>query len=87
LAAHDFEEGGQIDWNQRGILQSESNTIYRKYREATHNPINQSDVDITPMWLPLIKKELERVYNVRLDIDYYWMFELCMFLYLTNREC
>lgn len=60
LAAHDFEEGGQIDKNQRDILQSESNTIYRKYREATHNPLNQSDVDMTPMWLPLIEKELKR---------------------------
>jgi len=50
LAAHDFEEGNQIDYNQSGILQSESNTVYRKYREATHNPINQSDVDITPVW-------------------------------------
>jgi hypothetical protein len=42
-----------------GILQSESNTIYRKYRGATHNPINQSVVDIAPVWLPLIKKELK----------------------------
>jgi hypothetical protein len=52
------------------------------------NPISQSSVEVSPMQLPVIQKELKKsVWNMRLDTDYYWMFELCMFLYFADRDC
>ena len=54
----------QIDWNQTEVLELEPNTIYRNYKDATHmscmyNPISQSSLALSPMWLPLVKKELK----------------------------
>ena len=85
LATSLFEEDHQVDWNQTDILQLDVNIIYWKYKDAAHmlcgdNPINQSSADISAMWLPLIKEELKTVWNVRLDADYYWMFDLSVFL-------
>jgi hypothetical protein len=56
-----FEEGHQVDRNQTDILHLEANIIYGKYKEAaymscTDNPISQSNVDVSAMWLPLIKR-------------------------------
>jgi predicted GIY-YIG superfamily endonuclease len=54
----------QTDWNQTDVAELEPNTIYRKYKGATHmlcmdNPITHSSVAILPMRLPLINKELK----------------------------
>ena len=31
------------------------------------------------MWLPLIRRELKTLLNVRSDTDYYWIFDLLCF--------
>jgi predicted GIY-YIG superfamily endonuclease len=36
LAQHAYEEGHRIRWKEAKVLQIESNTAYRKYKEAAH---------------------------------------------------
>jgi len=63
LAQHAFEEGHQISWNEAKILQIERNSRSRKYKESAlmacmNNPISQPSLEISPIWIPLIKKEI-----------------------------
>ena len=56
LAAHVLEEGHQIGCKQTHILQFEPHSIYRKHGEVAYvlcmdNPIRQSSVGVSPMWL------------------------------------
>jgi predicted GIY-YIG superfamily endonuclease len=49
LAQHAYEEGHRIEWDGARILEIESNSRYRKYKESAHmacltNPISQ------PVW-------------------------------------
>lgn len=41
LASHAFDEGHRIDWINTTILQSEPNTIYRKYKEAAGGKLSR----------------------------------------------
>jgi hypothetical protein len=64
LAQHALEEDHHIGWNKVKILQIESNSRYRKYNEATHmacstNPISQTNLEVSPIRIPLIKKEVK----------------------------
>jgi hypothetical protein len=64
LAAHAIEVGHMIAWDQSEILQIESNPIFRKYKETAHmicsnNPISQASLEMSPLWFPLIAKELK----------------------------
>jgi hypothetical protein len=57
LAQHAYEEGHRICWKGAKVLQIESNTTYRKYKEAAHmslldHPISQPNLDISPIWIP-----------------------------------
>jgi hypothetical protein len=63
LAAHAFEEGHRVAWDQAEILEVECSSLCTKYKETAHimcckNPISQASVDMSPLWLPLIRKEL-----------------------------
>jgi hypothetical protein len=63
LAAHAFEEGHKMAWDQAEMLDAECNSLCRKHKEAAHimccnNPISQASVEMSPLWLPLIRKEL-----------------------------
>jgi hypothetical protein len=63
LAQHAFEEGHQISWNEATILQIEVNSRQRKYKEFAHMacmeiPISQPSLEFPPIWIPLIKKEV-----------------------------
>jgi hypothetical protein len=45
------------------ILEIESNSRYRKYKESAHiacrtNPISQPSLGISPIWIPLISIEV-----------------------------
>jgi hypothetical protein len=47
------------------VLEVESNSRYRKYKESAHmacstNSISQPSLDISPVWIPLIKEEVNR---------------------------
>jgi hypothetical protein len=64
LAAHVFEEVHRTDWKNIPIQQSESNFVYRKYKEPAHmfrsnNPISQLSMEICPVWFILTNKELK----------------------------
>jgi hypothetical protein len=59
LAQHACEEGHRVGWDDAGVLEIESNSRYRKYKELAHmacltNPISQPSLDISPIWIPLI---------------------------------
>jgi hypothetical protein len=46
LAQHAYEEGHRVGWDDAKILELESNSMYRKYKELTHvacltNPLSQ----------------------------------------------
>jgi hypothetical protein len=61
LAKLAFEEGHEISWNEAKILQIESNSRQRKYKESAHmacmeNPIRKSNLEFHPIWIPLVKE-------------------------------
>jgi predicted GIY-YIG superfamily endonuclease len=63
LAQHAFEEGHRVDWDEARILEIESNSRYRKYKELARmacliNPISQPSLDISPIWIPFISNEV-----------------------------
>jgi hypothetical protein len=65
LAKHAYEEGHRVGWYEARILEIESNSRYRKYKESAHmacltNPISQLSLDIPPLWIPLISKEVSK---------------------------
>jgi hypothetical protein len=61
--SHDYEEGYKVGWDEARILDIESHSKYRKYKEAAHkacsiDPISQPSLDISPIWIPIISKEV-----------------------------
>jgi hypothetical protein len=59
LAQHAYEKG----WDNAGILEIESNSRYRKYKELVHiacliNAISRPSLDISPIRIPLISNEV-----------------------------
>jgi hypothetical protein len=63
LAQHAYEEGHRVGWDEARILEIESNSRYRKYKESAHvtnltNQISQPSLDISPIWIPLISDEV-----------------------------
>jgi hypothetical protein len=63
LAQHAWDEGHRVDWDEVRILEIESSSRYRKYKESAHmacltNPISQSSLDISSIWIPLISNEV-----------------------------
>jgi hypothetical protein len=66
LAQHAHEEGHIVGWDDARILDIESNSRYRKYKELAHtacstNPISQSSLDISPIWTPLISNDVSNL--------------------------
>jgi hypothetical protein len=54
LAQHAYKEGRKVGWDKARILDIESHSKYRKYKEAAHmacsiNPISQPSLDIFPI--------------------------------------
>jgi hypothetical protein len=63
LAQHAYEQGYRVGWDDDRILEIESNSRYRKYKESAHmvcltNPISQPSLDISPIWIPLMSNEV-----------------------------
>jgi hypothetical protein len=63
LAQHAYEEGHKVGWDKARILNIESHSRYRKYKEGAHmacsnNPISQPSLDISPIWIPIIRNEV-----------------------------
>jgi hypothetical protein len=64
LAKHAYEEGNHIWWKEATVVQTDN--MYRKYKEVAHiscitNPISQSSLEISPIWMPLICEEVGRL--------------------------
>jgi hypothetical protein len=64
LAQHAYE-GHRVGWDEARVLEIESNSRYRKYKESAHmailtNPIRQPSLDISPLWILLISKEVSK---------------------------
>jgi hypothetical protein len=58
VAQHAYKEGHRVGLHNPTILEIQSNSRYRKYKESTHmtcltNPISQPSSDISPLWIPL----------------------------------
>jgi hypothetical protein len=63
LAQYAYEEGHRVGCDEARILEIESNSRYRKYKESAHmasltNPNIEPSLDISPIWIPLISNEL-----------------------------
>jgi hypothetical protein len=63
LAQHAYEERHTVGWDDARILEIESKSRYRKYKESAHmacltNQISQPSLDISPIWIPLISNEV-----------------------------
>jgi hypothetical protein len=63
LAQHAYEEGHRVGLDGARILEIESKSRYRKYKESAHmacltNPINQRSLETSPIWIPLISNEV-----------------------------
>jgi hypothetical protein len=67
-AQHMYEEGHCIKWDEAKAIQKEPNTIYRKHNESAHmayleNTISQPNLEMSPIWLPIIKEEIKRIHD------------------------
>jgi hypothetical protein len=54
-----------VNWDEARILEIESNSRYRKYKESAHtacstNPISEPSLEISPIWIPLSSKEVSK---------------------------
>jgi hypothetical protein len=64
LAKHAYEEWHRIQWKE--TVQTEANNICKMYKEAAHmacimNPISQPSLEISPIWIPLIREKVSRL--------------------------
>jgi hypothetical protein len=62
LAQYAYEEGLRVGSGEARILEIETNSRYRKYKESAHieciiNPISQPSLDISPLLIPNISNE------------------------------
>ena len=65
IAQHCWSESHKMCWDEARIIHREPHFYKRKVIEASYikladQPISQSSVEIRPLWLPLLRKELKR---------------------------
>jgi predicted GIY-YIG superfamily endonuclease len=63
LSQFAFEEGHSVGWDEARILEIETNSMYRNYKDSAHmvcltKPVSQPSLDISPIWIPLISNEV-----------------------------
>jgi hypothetical protein len=63
ICQHAYEEGHKLGWDKVRILEIESNSRYKKYKEWAHmacltNPMSQPSSDISPNWIPHMNNEV-----------------------------
>jgi len=68
IAHHCWSENHQMNFNEAKIVHREPHFFKRKLIEASYiklsdQPISQSSVEIRPLWLPILNKELKRREN------------------------
>jgi hypothetical protein len=62
LAQLAYEEDHKVNWDEARVLEFESNSRYRKYRESAHmgcstNQISQPSLDVSFIWIHLINEK------------------------------
>jgi hypothetical protein len=62
LVQHAYEEDHRVSRDEVRVLEVESKSICRKYKESAHmacstNPISQPSLDIPPIRIPLINEK------------------------------
>jgi predicted GIY-YIG superfamily endonuclease len=65
VVQHAFGENHHIVWKEAKSLETETNSVYRNYNELANmsclkNSIIQTCTEISPIWYPLISKELSK---------------------------
>jgi hypothetical protein len=65
LVQHAYEEDHKVMWDQARVLEVESYSRFKKYKESAHmacstKPISQPSLDISPIWIPLISDEVTK---------------------------
>jgi hypothetical protein len=66
LAQHAYEEGHNVSWDEATILEVESNSRYKKYKESAHmacltNPNSQPSLGSSPIWFLLSSNEVSNI--------------------------
>jgi len=64
-AQHSFEENCEIIWKKAKILETQTNSLYRKYKEVAYmlclqNLISWPSTEILPIWYHPISRELSK---------------------------
>ena len=66
MAKHAWSDGDHRPaWDEVTIVETEPHWKVRKIKEAAHmalaaNPISKPSVDISPIWLPLLRKNQQK---------------------------
>ena len=65
IAEHSWKQKHRFQWGKASILSKEENLRIRKLKESafihcTDHVISQPSVDISPMWLPIIRPEIKK---------------------------
>ena len=65
IAEHSWEQKHRFQWGKANIISKEDNSRIRKLKESafircTDYVINQPSIDISPIWLPIIRLEIRK---------------------------
>ena len=60
IAEHSWEHKHRFQWDKASIIDKEENSRITKLKESsffhcTHHVISQISIDISPIWLPIIR--------------------------------
>jgi predicted GIY-YIG superfamily endonuclease len=75
VVQHACGQNHHIVWKEAKSLETKINSVYRKYNEAANksclkNSIRQSCNEISPIWYPLISKELSKYVSSQEDSQF-----------------
>jgi hypothetical protein len=78
LAHHAYEDSHRVSWDEASILEIESNSRYRKYKELAHmacltNLISHTSLNISPIWIPHISNEVSNSQGRLIWYDRFFM--------------
>ena len=64
IAEHSWEQKHRFQWDKASIISKEENSRIRKLKESvfihcTDHVISQPSIDVSPIWLPIIKPEIK----------------------------
>jgi hypothetical protein len=63
LAQHAYVKGQRVGWEEAMILEIESDSRYRKYKESAYmaclaHLIDQPNLEFSPIWIPLLNQQI-----------------------------